>query len=121
MKDFMMISRALADETRVRILMALSGGELCVCQIVELLKLAPSTVSKHLSIIHQAGLIDSRKEKRWVYYRIAGKDAPREARDAIGWLKASLKDVPRIKKDAKSLIVICKMDPDELCRMRAAR
>jgi len=117
----MMISKAIADETRVRILMALSRRELCVCQIVELFKLAPSTVSKHLSILHQAGLIDSRKEKRWVHYRIAGEDAQREARDAIGWLIVSLKDAPQIKKDFKNLIIICRTDPDELCRIQAAR
>jgi ArsR family transcriptional regulator, arsenate/arsenite/antimonite-responsive transcriptional repressor len=121
MKSFMAISKALSDEPRVRILMALSGGELCVCQIVELLKLAPSTVSKHLFILHQARLIDSRKEKRWVYYSIARENAPREAREAIAWLKASLKISPRIKEDVKSLARICRMDPEELCRIQSAR
>ncbi len=101
--------------------MALSRGELCVCQIVEFLKLAPSTVSKHLSILHQAGLIDSRKEKRWVYYSIAGENAPYEVREAINWLKASLKNSPQIKKDVKSLALICRMDPEDLCRIQSER
>lgn len=117
----MPIVKALADEPRVRILMALSRGELCVCQIVELLKLAPSTVSKHLLILHQAGLIDSRKEKRWVYYSIAGEDAPSEVREAINWLKGSLRNSPQIKKDVKNLAIICKMNPEELCKIQSAR
>jgi len=51
--------------------MMLSGGELCACQIIEMLGLAPSTVSKHMSILRQAGLVETRKEGRWIYYRLA--------------------------------------------------
>ena len=58
MREFMNITGALADETRVRTLLALRKGELCVCQITELFGLAPSTVSKHLSLLFQAGLVD---------------------------------------------------------------
>jgi len=53
MFEFMNITKALADENRVRILMALNGrDELCVCQLIDMLQLAPSTVSKHLFISH---------------------------------------------------------------------
>ena len=62
MREFMNITKALADENRVRMLMALRGGELCVCQITELFGLAPSTMSKHLSMLFQAGLVESRKD-----------------------------------------------------------
>ncbi len=54
MHSFMAITKALADENRIRILLALDGRELCVCQIIELLGLAPSTVSKHMSVLSQA-------------------------------------------------------------------
>ncbi len=57
MRELMAVMKALADENRVRILMAVLGRELCVCQIVELLGLAQSTVSKHMSILHQARLV----------------------------------------------------------------
>ena len=73
MKEFMGVAKALADDNRTRALMCLRDGELCVCQIIELLQLAPSTVSKHLDILHRAGLIESRKEGRWIYYRLAGR------------------------------------------------
>ena len=76
MREFMNITGALGDETRVRTLLALRKGELCVCQITELFGLAPSTVSKHLSILYQAGLVEARKEGRWMYYRLPGKEAP---------------------------------------------
>ena len=81
MRDLMAVIKALADENRVRILMALGPGELCVCQIVELLGLAPSTVSKHMAILKQARLVDSRKEGRWMFYRLAEDDAPAEAKE----------------------------------------
>ena len=81
MRDLMAVIKALADENRVRVLLAVQGRELCVCQIVELLGLAPSTVSKHLSILHQARLLESRKDGRWMFYRAAGEDSPVEARE----------------------------------------
>src|ERR1035441_4586862 len=76
MREFMAVARALGDENRVRMLRALQGGELCVCQITELFGLAASTTSKHLSILYQAGLLDSRKHGRWMYYSLPGKTAP---------------------------------------------
>lgn len=69
-EQFIDITKALSDPQRVRALMSLRQGELCVCQIIELLSLAPSTISKHMSILKQAGLVSSRKDSRWVYYRL---------------------------------------------------
>src|SRR6218665_2254942 len=76
MREFMAITKALSDPNRVRILLSLRRGELCVCQITQLLHLATSTISKLLSILSQAGLILSRKTERWVYYRLPDKSAP---------------------------------------------
>jgi DNA-binding transcriptional ArsR family regulator len=63
-RDFLSITKALSDEARVRALLAVKDGELCLCQIIHLLRLAPSTVSKHMSILVQAGLLECRKERR---------------------------------------------------------
>ena len=68
--EFTAVAKALSDSHRVRAVMALRKGELCVCQITELLALAPSTISKHMSVLKSAGVVDSRKEGRWVYYRL---------------------------------------------------
>ena len=77
MREVIAVTKALADRSRMRALLALRQQELCVCQLIELLDLAPSTVSKHMSVLHQARLVESRKEGRWVHYRLAGEDAPR--------------------------------------------
>lgn len=116
MRNLMAVLKALADENRVRVLMVLGPRELCVCQIVELLQLAPSTVSKHMSILKQAGLVGSRKEGRWMYYRAAGEDAPVEAREIASTVARLLPLDRQCRDDAKRLRQILKMDRDELCR-----
>ncbi|MGA3284021.1 MAG: metalloregulator ArsR/SmtB family transcription factor [Verrucomicrobiota bacterium] len=116
MREFMSITRALADPNRVRILLALRRRELCVCQITELFGLAPSTVSKHLSILHHAGLIQSRKSERWVYYRLPGKAAPVAVREALDWVKKSLCNSEQAVADVKKLNRVLKTDLAEICR-----
>jgi len=116
MKDFLNITKALADENRLRMLMALQDGELCVCQITELLGLAMSTVSKHLSILYQAGLVNARKEGRWMYYSLPGKGTPTAAREAVAWVRRSLAGQERMAEDAKRLKKVLAMDVSELCK-----
>ena len=89
LRSLLLITGALADASRVRLLMALLGGELCVCQLLGVLKLAPSTVSKHMSILNNAGLVTAEKRGKWVYYSLAGTDASPAVRNAIDWLVAS--------------------------------
>ena len=64
------IFKALSDPNRLRILKMLQKKSLCVCEITEILQLATSTVSKHLSILRDAGLIVDEKDKKWINYRI---------------------------------------------------
>ncbi|MDR3503774.1 MAG: metalloregulator ArsR/SmtB family transcription factor [Legionella sp.] len=71
MEHILTIARALADENRVRLLLALRDKEVCVCQLIELLQLAPSTVSKHMSILKQARLMTGKKKGRWMYLLVA--------------------------------------------------
>lgn len=115
MKEFTSIVKALADENRSRILMFLRGGELCVCQLIELLELAPSTVSKHISILYQAGLVETRKEGRWVYYRLAGEGASPHARSAIAWLCSCAENDPRIIRDKEKAQTVRAANPKDLC------
>jgi DNA-binding transcriptional ArsR family regulator len=119
MFGFMNVTKALSDEKRVRILMALNGRELCVCQITELLGLAPSTVSKHIQVLANARLVKSRQDGRWRYYRVAGDEASDAVREAIDWTLRSLSKTPKIRKDAERLKEILKLDPEVLCKAQA--
>jgi ArsR family transcriptional regulator len=116
MRAFMNITKALADETRVRLLLALRQGEVCVCQLTELCGLAPSTVSKHLSILAQAGLVQARKDGRWIYYQLPDESAPVAVREAIDWVTKALADQPTVVADARRLKQVLKLDASELCK-----
>ena len=91
MKNFIKVMKALSDPNRVKIIKMLQQREnLCVCEIRAMLKLAQPTVSKHLKILEEAGMIVSEKEKLWVNYRLhpAG-DSPYSAAMLMqleGWL-----------------------------------
>lgn len=118
MRRLVNLTKALADESRLRVLMALGGGELCVCQIVAMLGLAPSTVSKHMYLLRQAGLVDARKEGRWVYYRLPDRNADKAVREAVRWVQRHLADDPQTAQDARKLKAVLKMSPEELCGSR---
>jgi len=71
MLEVVAIARALADPTRVRIVAALRNGELCVCELVDALGISQSSLSSHLQICRQSGVVTARKESRWIYYSLS--------------------------------------------------
>jgi DNA-binding transcriptional ArsR family regulator len=91
--------KAAADPTRVRILKMLEGGELCVCQIIAVLDLSPSTVSKHLFLLKSAGFVNDRKEKKWVHYSLDRENDNVYVKGILGELSRWLKRDPVIVKD----------------------
>jgi len=113
--EFVTIIKALSDANRVRALCALRKGELCVCQITELLGLAPSTISKHMSILKQAKLVDSRKSGRWVYYRPAEKNNGHGG-GIIELLISALVNDEQIRNDDTRMECISATCLEELCK-----
>lgn len=114
MLDFLNIIRALSDENRIRILMALRERDLCVCQVTAFLDLAPSTTSKHLSILRQARLIESSKRGKWVYYHLAGKSGSPMVKSALTMLVENLKHNPSIMLDEEHIKKVLERE-DLLC------
>jgi DNA-binding transcriptional ArsR family regulator len=121
MESVLSIAQALSDENRLRALLVLEDREVCVCQLIELLQLAPSTVSKHMTILRQAKLVEGHKRGRWMYYRQATVDAPFEVRKALEWIRACASSSSRIRDDRKRLAAILKQDRGELCRNQNTR
>ena len=115
----MVVAKALADENRVRALLALRQRELCVCQIIALLELAPSTVSKHMAILQQARLVDSRKVGRWVYYRLADASSGNAVAGALDWIQRTLGGTPKTRADDVRLKKILRLKPETLCKRQA--
>ena len=121
MHSLLAITRALSDENRVRALLSLGDQEICVCQLIELLHLAPSTVSKHLLILKQAGLAVGQKKGRWMYYRLPGRAAAPVVRRALLWVRRALNEDPRIQKDALRMKKIMGTDRQALCERQSSR
>lgn len=74
--DLAKVFRALADETRLRILALLRDGEVCVCHIHGGLRLPQPTVSRHLAYLRESGLVEARRQGVWMYYRLAAPKSP---------------------------------------------
>ncbi|MDP2990029.1 MAG: metalloregulator ArsR/SmtB family transcription factor [Kiritimatiellota bacterium] len=116
MRDIMDVLKALADENRLRTLGALKNGKLCVCQLIALLNLAPSTVSKHLTILRAARLVESRKDGRWMHYRLAREFKTPAAGKLLGLLFKDMEKTARSIEDRKRLKRICGENMEALCR-----
>ena len=102
MKSFIKVMKALSDPNRVKIVKVLQQKKMCVCEIQGVLNLAQSTVSKHLRILEEAGLVDYEKDGLWVNYFLAdGKSSPYAA-NLLGnlqhWLNKDAAIAPLMEK-----------------------
>ncbi len=98
MKQFIRVMKALSDPSRVRIIKILGIKQLCVCELQDLVGLAQSTVSKHLKVLEEAGLVDYHKEGSWfIYYLTEGEESDYAGvmlRNLKGWLN----DEPQLQE-----------------------
>ena len=92
--------RAFSDSTRLRILHLLLNGELCVCDIVSVLRVPQPTASRHLAYLRKAGLIAKRKQGLWAYYKLTAATSPFH-QSLIKCLRECFRDVPELASDAK--------------------
>ena len=116
MKDVLSVTKALSDGNRLRTVMALRDMiELCVCQVTEMLDLAPATVSRHMSILQNAGLVESRKKGRWVYYRLSEMATTEPIMTVMDWLGESLDRSSEIRADRRFLRKIAKCGAAQYC------
>jgi ArsR family transcriptional regulator len=83
---------ALSDETRLALLDRLKDGEQCVCELTDVMKVAQSRMSFHLKVLKDAGLVEDRREGRWMYYRLSTQ-AIEELEDVVLSLKKAAKSV----------------------------
>ncbi len=115
MRDFESALKAAGDPTRTRILKLLEQGEMCVCQVQAVLELAPSTVSKHLAILKAAGLVDDRREGKWIHYGLARESRNPHADAVLSLLRGRLEDESRIAADRKRLQQVMRVPLTQLC------
>lgn len=102
MKQTTILLKALAEESRLRILALLGQGELCVCDLIAVLQLPQSTVSRHLALLKNAGWVTDRRQGLWMYYRLADEGLPLRVALQTTML-AHLATVSETKKDLERL------------------
>ncbi len=121
MRATLRVTKALSDIQRLRILLMLRAGELCVCRIVAVLGLAPSTVSKHLSVLSAADLVDSRKDGRWAYYRLPQGAALKTVKPVLKWLEGALAGDASVENDARRLKEALSCPPERISERQRKR
>ncbi len=96
MDDLVRVMKALSDPGRVTILKLLGARELCACEIISALKLAQPTISRHMKVLADAGLVTGRKVGSWVHYRVAQEAASPYARTMLAQLSGWLENDPAL-------------------------
>lgn len=105
MRKVLSVAKALSDSNRLRTMMALSSfPELCACELGDLLQVTSATISRHMDVLLSAGLISSRKDGRWVYYRIAPECMSNPMLAAImDQVRSHLREDPQFIDDLQSM------------------
>ena len=108
------VARALGNPARLRTVAMLRSGDLCPCQITEVLGLAASTVSLHLKELRRAGLVNERKQGRWVFFTLSGDPLVQ------AWITAALGPIaqdPQLTADRELIDDLRRLPVDDLCKL----
>ena len=104
--DMELFFRALADRTRLRLINLMSQGEICVCFFVEVIETNQPKISRHLAYLKRAGIVDARRDGKWMHYQITtppDEHAAQVLREVQTWLRAD----PEMQKDYSRLARVC--------------
>lgn len=106
------IFKACADETRLRILVLLGEGQLCVCEIVDVLDMPQGKISRHLAVLRRAGLVEDERRGTWIHYSLSRSKTPL-LRRLRAYLKAEAREGDTARGDLERLQQLC--DCGEIC------
>jgi ArsR family transcriptional regulator len=98
--------KALADQTRLRLINLIGDDEVCVCFLVEVLKINQPKISRHLAYLRRAGVVSARREGKWIHYRLVEPPDPHAA-NIFREVRAALPNDPAMKSDRARLEKIC--------------
>ncbi len=104
MVDSIRLLHTLADSTRLRLLRLLQQQELCVCELVDTLRMPQYAVSRHLRSLRALGLVEARRDGRWMHYRLGSRaTGPRLARELLAALARHLDGTGQGQRDDRNL------------------
>ena len=98
--------KALADRTRLRLVSLIGDSEVCVCFFVAILRVSQPKISRHLAYLRRAGIVTSRREGKWMHYRLAEPPDEHAAR-IFREVRASLAEHPEFQRDREKLMQVC--------------
>jgi ArsR family transcriptional regulator len=98
--------KALADHTRLRLINLIGDDEVCVCFFVEVLKINQPKISRHLAYLRRAGVVESRRDGKWIHYRLV-EPPDAHAANIFREVRAGLANDPAMKSDRSRLETIC--------------
>src|SRR5437870_8593163 len=104
--DIETLFKALADRTRLRLIGLIGDSEVCVCFFVVILKVSQPKISRHLAYLRRAGIVSSRREGKWMHYRLAEPPDEHAAR-IFREVRASLAEHPELQRDREALLKMC--------------
>src|SRR5256714_10972470 len=97
---------ALADRTRLRLINLIGDSEVCVCFLVEILKIGQPKISRHLAYMRRAGIVTARREGKWMHYRLSEPPDEHAAR-IFREVRATLTEHPELQRDRERLEQVC--------------
>lgn len=104
--DIELLFKALADRTRLRVINLIGDEEVCVCFFVEVLKTNQPKISRHLAYLRRAGLVSTRREGKWMHYRVVEPPDPHAAR-IFREVRTWLANNATMQRDRSRLMKIC--------------
>lgn len=105
--DLAQVFAALADPTRLRLLNLIAGREVCVCYLVKVLRMSQPKISRHLAYLRKAGVVQARREGKWMHYRLRELGDPETAGILTAVLAALRREKPMQADEAKLARACC--------------
>jgi ArsR family transcriptional regulator len=104
--DMELFFKALADKTRLRLISLMGDEEICVCFFTEVISTTQPKISRHLAYLRKAGLVEARREGKWMHYRISEPDDERAAK-VFREIRAWLAQDAQMQRDRTTLVQVC--------------
>jgi ArsR family transcriptional regulator len=113
MKEMVKVFKAVADPNRIRILKMLQLKKMCVCELSAVLGITQPSVSRHLSMLRDAGLVKDERDSQWINYQLCEEKVNKYAPVIMGNIRKWINEDPRVSRDAGMLKTL---NREKLCK-----
>jgi ArsR family transcriptional regulator len=115
MKEIAIIFKALSDDTRLRVIKLLQERELCVCELMQVLDMSQPRISRHMSVLKNAGLVEDRREGKWVHYFLCNGTDNEDIKRILQSFSQMANDNQLVQEDKKKLKKALRLSEKKIC------